>query len=55
MDIKVNYEDFKMLEFYLFSLTFEKPLRVHVSFYDNDEVYEYLTLKVNDKLVLVTV
>lgn len=54
MEIKINYENLKDLEFHLFSLKVEKPLEIKVSFYDSDEVYEYETQKMEDAYVIVT-
>lgn len=54
MEIKIKYEDFKDLEYYLFSLKVNKPLEIKVSFYDSPEVYEYETAKIENFYVIIT-
>ena len=54
LEIKTSFDNFKDLEYYLFSLVYPKSLRISVSFFDNPSVYNYHTDFVNEVRVLVT-
>lgn len=55
LEIKTNYQNLKDLEFYLFSLVYEKDICITVSFYDSEEVYSYKTIDYENKKILVTI
>lgn len=54
MELKINYNELKDVENFLFLFKYPRPFDLHISFYDNDEVYDYRTVPYDDFLVLVT-
>lgn len=54
MSFKIKYQDFPKLEFFLFNLVFPCSCNILISFIDNDEVYYYKTIEIDNKLILIT-
>lgn len=55
IDIKIKREDFPKVEMFLFSLTYPNHCYIEISFNDSDEIYNYKTVELCGKLVLITI
>ena len=54
IEIKINRDNFPLIDMLLFELTPSRHLNVEITFFDSEESYEYETIEYDGHLVFIT-